>query len=138
MRLLAMTAFVVATLTAGTPAWGGGQLMSDDQLAAVTARGVTDGPDLTGVDVETLTFNDIGNSNVNFGGSAEVRVLPLAMLPNVTNNASISVSGAAQQNLRALVNFNAANAIVQVFLNLNININSNVNRLIQSNLGALQ
>ena len=138
MRLLAIAPFFVVALTAAIPAWAGGQRMSDDQLAAVTARGVTEGPDLTGVNVETLTFEDIGNANVNFNGTAEVRLLPLAMLPNITANSAINVSGSAQQNLRALVNFNAANAIVQVFLNLNININSNVNRLVQSNLGALQ
>jgi hypothetical protein len=82
---------------------------------------------------------------VNFGGAVQTpnglvsAAGNLAMLNGPlagANAGSITLNGAAQQDLTSLVNINAANSIVNVLLNLNVNINSTVGNLVQSNLAG--
>jgi hypothetical protein len=47
---------------------------------------------------------------------------------------SLTLDGAAQQNLSSLVNINAVNSRINVLLNLNVNMNSTVGTVTQSNL----
>lgn len=137
MRVLISLMAIAAALGAVDPSFAGGRPMSDEELAGVTARGLAPAVDRPLGTSEVFTFDNLSTGNVTVDGAAELRILPMTALPQGIGTGQVTLSGAAQQNLSALVNFNAANAIVQVFLNLNVTLNSNVNRVVQSNLGAL-
>lgn len=112
--------------------------LSDVELSQIVARGVADGEDAASPNRHTFLFRDVGGRLTRVDGSGELLfdVLPLPGGAGTMNISDINLSGNAQQNLQAMINFNAANAIVQVQLNLNINVNSRVDSVVQGNLGG--
>lgn len=135
MRTL-LTLVTILILTAAGPAWaGGGVELTDDELGEVFARGVEVEP--LGPNALAFQFDDIGGNRVQVDGSGDLQFGAL-QLANTASTNTVQVSDNAQQNLRALVNVNAANAILQVLINLNINVDSVVNGLSQTNIGNLQ
>ncbi len=134
MRTL-VTLVALLMLTAGTARAGGGVELTDDDLGTVFARGVD--VELSGPNELAFQFDDIGGNRFKVDGSGNLQIGSLQLANTVSTN-SVQVSDNAQQNLRALVNVNAANAILQVLLNLNINVDSVVNGLSQTNIGNLQ
>ncbi len=81
--------------------------------------------------VVPLYFNEPLNQGGSVEGSGSLQVKSTAGAAGATQ---IALSGSAQSNLRALVNVNAANSVVEVLLNLTINVNSSVAHLSQLNI----
>ncbi len=128
--------FSLFLLANAAPAQAEAYELTDAVLGDVTAKGVgADTLDLTG---NTLDFALSGLTHDNIGvdvtGSAEVLQQALASTPTVQNIGTVILQDQAQQNLRALVNVNAVNSMVQVLLNLNISVNSEVGSITQGNL----
>ena len=102
--------------------------LDDSELARITGQGYevdTSVPNMIG-----FNFHDLGaRKGIDGSGNMELRTLP-QLSPG---NNSITLSDNAQSNLSALMNINAANAVIQVLMNLNINIDSEVGSLIQQN-----
>lgn len=108
------------------------QPLNDSDLARITGQGYevdTSVPNMIG-----FNFNDLGaTKGINGSGNMELRTLP--QLSPGSNN-SITISDNAQSNLSALMNINAANAVIQVLMNLNINIDSQIETIIQENTAS--
>ncbi|MFZ4762524.1 MAG: hypothetical protein ACOYK8_06895 [Alphaproteobacteria bacterium] len=109
-------------------------LMNDDMLAEVTALGEAASPASdTAFGVNWQGFTAGGQAiEVKGTGLASVASAAGNISPQIYNHSSVSLSGNAQQNLKALVSVNAAQSLVQVMLNLNININSPMGSVQQS------
>ena len=122
----------------------GGREMTDDELDAVKAGAF----EVASTAPNQLSFaiDDVGGNRFTVDGTGDVTLsaIPIGVVEPtqtfVTNTvtSSVNVSDSAQQNLSALVNLNAANAVIQVLMNLNINVDSTVNNLTQTNLGGFQ
>lgn len=133
---VAIAGALLMALSAG-PATAEMRELSDAEMSEIVARGVTDEGEAA-PNRHTFLFRDIGGRLTRVDGSGELLfdILPLPGGPGSVNVSDIRLSGNAQQNLQAMINFNAANAIVQVQLNLNINVNSRVDSVVQGNLGG--
>lgn len=133
----AFAGFLLVALSAGT-ATAEMRELSDAEMSEIVALGVTDGESEATPNRHTFLFRDVGGRLTRVDGSGELLfdVLPLPGGAGSVNVSDIKLSGNAQQNLQAMINFNAANAIVQVQLNLNINVNSRVDSVVQGNLGG--
>lgn len=114
-------------------------LMLDEDMEAVTARGV--GLEVTKPEPGSVAFQFDGKKQGLIGlsvfGNAKIQaaeITPSASSANITNNSSVILQDDAQSNLNALVNVNAANAWVQVLMNLTVINNSTVNNVSQGNL----
>ena len=125
-------------------AYAGGREMTDEELDAVKAGAF----EVASTAPNHLSFaiDDVGGNRFTVDGTGDVTLsaIPIAVAEPtqtfVTNTvtSSVNVSDSAQQNLSALVNLNAANAVIQVLMNLNINVDSTVNNLSQTNLGGFR
>lgn len=123
-----MMAAIVLSAGTGVDA---GELLADDELAAITAgtasAAFADGR--VAIDLEKLT-----GRGTRIGALGELTVV---VDPTAVNTGVLHLEDNAQGNLRALVSTNAVNSPVQVLINLNVNVNSHVELLNQVN-SALQ
>jgi hypothetical protein len=106
------------------------QPLNDAAMDRVTAGGMT-----AGVSDGVVKFQGSAptkNGLVTGAGTLAVLTGPLA--GTTQNQGTLTLNGAAQQNLTSLVNINAVNSNVNVLLNLNVNINSTVGTITQTNL----
>lgn len=128
--------FFLALVTASASARAEAYDLADSVLGDVTAKGI--GAETLDLTDNTLNFALSGLTRDNIGidvaGNAEVLQQALTNTPTVQNIGSLQLQDQAQQNLRALVNVNAVNSMVQVLLNLNISVDSQVGSILQGNL----
>ena len=100
--------------------------LSDEQLGQITA----------GASESLLEEVVINASRVTASGR-QVKAegtLAVQQVADAASSVNLLLRDSAQSNLRALVNLNAVNSVVNVLLNLNINIDSQVGTLQQLNL----
>ncbi len=103
------------------------RLLTDAELAGVTA-----GTASVAEDGELLTFEAVKQTRsgrtIEAGGNLRV----VESLEGLTVG-NLTLSDAAQRDLRSVVNINAVNSAVNVLLNLNVNVDSSVGTLNQLN-----
>lgn len=99
--------------------------LADEQLDAITAG--SDPGELEEVVVNAVHRTASGKTVTAEGTLAVEQARALA-------DADLLLRDSAQSNLRALVNLNAVQSVVNVLVNLNININSHVGELRQINV----
>lgn len=102
--------------------------LTDEQLDAITA----------GADDAVLEEITVHVARVTASGKRITvdGTLGVQQIPNGLDAADLLLRDSAQSNLRALVNMNAVNSVVNVLVNLNINIDSQVGDLRQINLAT--
>jgi hypothetical protein len=131
MRRLFIVASLALLIPAGmaqTAAQHKPKPLNDDAMDRVTAGGMTAG--LSDGVVKFQGSVPTKNGLVTGAGTLAVLTGPLS---TTQNQGTLSLNGAAQQNLSSLVNINAVNSNIDVLLNLNITINSTVGSVVQSN-----
>lgn len=110
------------------------EVLDTGALQQQTAKGVgtgtvsSTGPGLLDFSYKGATGN---GDKVDVTGNAEVLrggITPTQM------GGMVAMKDQAQQNLKALVNVNAASSIVQVLMNLNVAVNSSIGGITQGNL----
>lgn len=116
-------------------AWGA-QELSDNDLDQITAGGTS--VEFVNGKLQFQFGEDKGNRTVDASGTIEVRKESLEGTSFLEDRLPQSPSflilrDNAQGNLKAFVNVNAVNSLVQILINLNININSTVGTLRQVN-----
>lgn len=107
--------------------------LSDAELDRVTAGEASVEPLEDSV---RFHFQTTTGSNRTVTGEGSVAIKPIE-LPLPTAVGTLILQDSAQGNLRSLVNINAVNSNIQVFINLNINIDSVVGQLRQMNLSGI-
>jgi hypothetical protein len=115
---------VALALLLASSAWAEGRNLTDTELDSITAAGYTIG-DQSGTLDDALfdfDFDHTGHNHVWGEGSLDINV---RRLDSLSLN-SLVLDRGAQQNLSALVNINAVNAVVNVLMNLVINVDSTV------------
>lgn len=112
----------LALLLAGS-AWAEGRSLTDTELDSITAAGYT-GYESGALDdaLFDFAFDHAGNHHVWGEGTLDISA---RRLDSLSIN-SLVLDRGAQQNLSALVNINAVNAVVNVLMNLVINVDSTV------------
>lgn len=113
-------------LLTAEPACGGPTELNDEELDQVVARGLN-----LNLDAATGNFSFLSQGHNNLAtGDGTIKIGPI-----VSSNRSntVSLSGNAQQNLRALLNLIAVDSLVQVLVNLTVNINSSTGPIFQTN-----
>lgn len=105
--------------------------LTDEQLDSITAGAAP----VSGEDMMRFDFSRATKGGKYMTGHGSLTVNK-GIIHNTVGN--LQISDNAQSNLQSLVNINAVNSPVQVFLNLNLNINSTVGSMRQLNIsGAL-
>lgn len=104
--------------------------MTDEQMDEETGKGFSISMQPTGSIYFSMDEQTKGGTPISVSGSLEV--LKKAQDINI-NQDILSLSGAAQENLQALVSVNAVDSLVQVLVNMNVNINSTVGIVDQAN-----
>jgi hypothetical protein len=125
-RLKILCFAVAAWMLAGVAA--AHEPLTDEQLDAITA----------GADDAVLEEITVHVARVTASGKRITAdgTLGVQQTPNGLDAADLLLRDSAQSNLRALVNMNAVNSVVNVLVNLNINIDSQVGDLRQINLAT--
>lgn len=121
------TAAIAALLAAGAPgAAMAYEPLTDEQLGQITA----------GAAESLLEEVVINASRVTASGKHVTAegTLAVQQVADAASSVNLLLRDSAQSNLRALVNLNAVDSVVNVLLNLNINIDSQVGTLQQLNL----
>jgi hypothetical protein len=113
-------------------------VLDDERLAQIMGRGV----DIQNEPAGNMAFQfDKATAQHMIRGNGTLDVLnnglPSAERLGRSSLGTIDISGNAQQNLRSVVNVNAANSLVQVLMNLNITIDSKVGQIMQNNRALL-
>jgi hypothetical protein len=111
----------------GHPALGA-EPLTDEQLDAITAGANDSQLDEIVVHASHLTAS---GTQVTADGTLAVQ-----RAANALDTASLLLQDSAQSDLRALVNVNAVQSVVNVLVNLNINIDSQVGEVRQLNLSG--
>jgi hypothetical protein len=124
--MISRVALVAAILLlVASSASAGGRKLADDELDSVTAAGYTIAY-RSGTPENTLfdfNFDHTGQAkHVSGQGSLDISTHELGAL----SLNSLVIDHGAQQGLKALVNINAVNAVVNVLMNLVINVDSTV------------
>lgn len=143
LKHLSAIAVPALTILLAAPAQAEPQRLDDAALADITAKGVgEDAPSSLPQASNRFSFEK-QTSRFNITGNGSLDVLANAPSParqsyELTQIGSVELSGQAQQQLRSLVNVNAANSAVQVLMNLNIAIDSVTGDIVQDNQAALR
>ena len=131
MKRILIAGFIAVMMVGGlSPAWGMREL-SDAELDSVTAgtngtSEMVDGP-------PHFQFGKEPSHNSILGDGA-VSMLEGGLPSSGSPGGVLNLEDNAQGNLRALVNVNAVNSIIQILLNLNVIVNSNVGGIEQLNI----
>lgn len=128
---------VVLILACPSLLWAGGaRKLADQELDQVTAAGFS----VTVLDKNVnsgtfqFAFDYVTKSGTKLNGQGTMQVSAQEIPTTITQtiNGTMTING--ENQLKALVNINAVNSIVNVLLNLVININSNVGTITQGNI----
>jgi hypothetical protein len=111
----------------GQPALGA-EPLTDEQLDAITA-----GADDSQLDEIVVHATHLTASGTRIDADGTLAVQRAA---SSLDTASLLLQDSAQSDLRALVNVNAVQSVVNVLINLNINIDSQVGEVRQLNLSG--
>jgi hypothetical protein len=135
-RTITFMISTLALLTVGAPAAAQVRALTDAELDRVTAgsaRPATATPNTLPDEPIAFDFKSPAGTRHSVEGSGTVQV---ASQPVPVGASSIVIRDNAQQQLQSFINITAANALVQVLVNLNITINSTVGSVQQVNLSG--